>query len=415
MRFPVCLRLSARLVTWFVKSYGLYLPQPAMRSNTEMEMIKAIAADPPDDRTRRSARKAALQRAATMQLSEEETRVIIDYQLRASGWQADTWGLRYALGARPEKNASKAIAEWPTETGPADYALFAGLDFIGVAEAKKMGKDVLSDLIQSKRYSRGAQLEGQARFPGGPWGEYRVPFLFSSNARPYLDQIKEKSGIWFLDARASSNHPHPLKGWHAAEELVAYMAQDPRAAHAKLAQEPMDYLGLRDYQEQAVRNIENALDLGQTRLLVAMATGTGKTRLAIALIYRLIKTGRFRRILFVVDRTALGEQAGDKFKETRLEELKTFDQIYDIKEVDNIEIEPTTKVNIATVQGLMRAIMNPTEKRPTPSVGQYDCIVVDEAHRGYTLDKELDEDELLYRDQNDYSPSIARCSTISMP
>jgi type I restriction enzyme, R subunit len=150
------------------------------------------------------------------------------------------------------------------------------------------------------------------------------------------------------------------------------------------------------------------LEAGQTQLLVAMATGTGKTRLAISLIYRLIKTGRFRRVLFVVDRTALGEQAGDKFKETRLEELKTFDQIYDIKEVDNIEIEPTTNVNIATVQGLMRAILNPTEKRPPPSVGQYDCIIVDEAHRGYTLDRELGEDELPYRDQSDYLSKYRR-------
>jgi type I restriction enzyme R subunit len=64
-----------------------------------------------------------------------------------------------------------------------------------------MGKDVLSDLTQSKRYSRDDLLDGQARFTGGPWGDYRVPFLFSTNARPYLDQLKEKSGIWFLDAR----------------------------------------------------------------------------------------------------------------------------------------------------------------------------------------------------------------------
>ncbi len=140
----------------------------------------------------------------------------------------------------------------------------------------------------------------------------------------------------------------------------------------------------------------------------AMATGTGKTRLAISLIYRLIKTGRFRSILFVVDRTALSEQAGDKFKETRNEELKTFDQIYDIKEIDKIEIEPTTKVNISTVQGLMRAIMNPSGKRATPSVGQYDCIIVDEAHRGYTLDRELGEDELPYRDQSDYLSKYRR-------
>ncbi|BBO82423.1 hypothetical protein DSCO28_29890 [Desulfosarcina ovata subsp. sediminis] len=306
------------------------------------------------------------------------------------------------------QNANKAIAEWHTESGPADYALFAGLDFIGVVEAKKMGKDVLSDLAQSKRYSRDALLDGQARFTGGPWGDYRVPFLFSTNARPYLDQLKEKSGIWFLDARASTNHPRPLQGWYTAEELLDYFSQDISGAHAKLREEPMEYLGLRDYQIKAVERVEAALADGQTKLLVAMATGTGKTRLAISLIYRLIKTGRFRRILFVVDRTALGEQAGDKFKETRLEELKTFDQIYDIKEVDKIEIEPTTKVNIAMVQGLMRAIMNPSEKRGTPSVGQYDCIIVDEAHRGYTLDRELGEDELPYRDQSDYLSKYRR-------
>ena len=98
---------------------------------------------------------------------------------------------------------------------------------------------------------------------------------------------------------------------------------------------PWTTSGLRDYQEKAIRAVSRPPSTqAQTKLLVAMATGTGKTRLAIGLIYRLIKSKRFRRILFVVDRNALGEQAGDKFKETRLEELKTFDQIYDLKEVD---------------------------------------------------------------------------------
>ena len=271
-----------------------------------------------------------------------------------------------------------------------------------------MGKDVISDLKQSKRYAQGAQLDGQARFMGGPWGEFRVPFLFSTNARPYLEQLKEKSGIWFLDARLPTNHPRPLQGWYSADELVALLNQDIRAAHKKLARESMDYLGLRDYQEKAVREIEAALDKGQDKLLIAMATGTGKTRLAIGLTYRLIKTDRFRRILFIVDRTSLGEQAGDKFKETRLEELKTFDQIYDMKEVDKPGIEATTRVNIATVQGLMHAIMYPSDLNSVPSVGQYDCIIVDEAHRGYTLDRELGDDALPYRDQNDYLSKYRR-------
>jgi len=126
-------------------------------------------------------------------------------------------------------------------------------------------------------------------------GEYRVPFLFSTNARPYLDPFKEKSGIWFLDVRSPNNHPRPLRGWYSPDELVALFRQDIPVAQRKLSKEPMDYLKLRDYQEKAIRRIETALNQGRVRLLVAMATGTGKTRLAVGLIYRLIKTGRFRR------------------------------------------------------------------------------------------------------------------------
>jgi len=408
MRANLHAKLMAGLTVWFTKSYGPHLPPSAITAQNAEAVFQALRTDTPSDAVRRSARKSAMRRAATITLAEDETRVIIDYQLRAAGWQADTLSLRYSLGTRPEKGVNKAIAEWPTATGPADYALFAGLDLIGVVEAKKMGKDVLADLIQGKRYARNVQIDGEARFIGGPWGDFKVPFLFSTNARPYLEQLKEKSGIWFLDARNPMNHPRPLQGWFSADELLSLLLQDIPKAQAKLAREPMDYLGLRDYQEKAVQRVEAALDQGQTKLLVAMATGTGKTRLAIGLSYRLITAQRFRRILFVVDRNALGEQAGDKFKETRLEELKTFDQIYDLKEVDKSVIETTTKVKIATVQSLMHAIMYPSDTRDVPSVGQYDCIIVDEAHRGYTLDRELGDEELLYRDQNDYLSKFRR-------
>lgn len=408
MRANLYLKLAVHITKWFNKSYGPHLPPTAMASKSVEELFQDLRLHPPDDSVRRAARKSAMQRAAAIILAEDETRVIIDYQLQTAGWQADTLSLRYSQGVRPEKGVDKAIAEWPTETGAADYALFSGLDIIGFIEAKKMGKDVVADLTQGKRYARSPLLDGEARFIAGPWNDFKVPFLFSTNARPYLEQLKEKSGVWFLDVRNPANHPRPLQGWYSADELRSLLEQDIPAAHAKLIHEPMDYLGLRDYQEKAIRRIETALDKGQTHLLVAMATGTGKTRLAIGLIYRLIESQRFRRILFVVDRNALGEQAGDKFKETRLKELKTFDQIYDLKEVDKSIIEPTTKVRIATVQALMHAIMYPSDPRAIPSVGQYDCIIVDEAHRGYTLDRELGEEELLYRDQNDYLSKFRR-------
>lgn len=119
------------------------------------------------------------------------------------------------------------------------------------------------------------------------------------------------------------------------------------------------------------------------------------------MIYRFLKTGRFNRILFLVDRTALGEQAEDVFNEVKLEDLKTLNDIYDIKTLEDAVFEDETKVHIATVQGMVKRLLYNDEERQ-PSVTDYDLIVIDEAHRGYLLDKEMGEDELLYRDQLDY-------------
>ena len=67
-----------------------------------------------------------------LELSEAETRLLIDEQLRKYGWQADTNHIRYSKGTRPQKGQNLAIAEWPTDSsvgksGYADYALFIGL------------------------------------------------------------------------------------------------------------------------------------------------------------------------------------------------------------------------------------------------------------------------------------------------
>src|SRR5690606_2364694 len=149
--------------------------------------------------------------------------------------------------------------------------------------------------------------------PGGPWGQSAIPFLFATNGRPYLRQIAEKSGVWFLDVRRTANHPRALESWYTPEGLTQLHEQDLDAAEQRLAAEPTDYLPLRDYQADAVRAVEAAITAGRRELLVAMATGTGKTVTCIGLVYRLIKSRRFRRVLFLVDRTALGEQSTDAF------------------------------------------------------------------------------------------------------
>ena len=138
-----------------------------------------------------------------------------------------------------------------------------------------------------------------------------------------------------------------------------------------------------------------------------MATGTGKTKTCIALVYRLLKAERFRRILFLVDRSALGVQATVDFGEVRMENLNTFADTFDVLGMEpEKNPKPTpdddTKVHVATVQGLVKRIMYPSEDATKPGVGQYDCIVVDECHRGYLLDRELSETEVKFRDQQDY-------------
>ncbi|MCD6388517.1 MAG: type I restriction-modification system endonuclease [Desulfobulbaceae bacterium] len=352
--------------------------------------------------TKKSRRKASKTFTNKMKLSEVETRQLIDEQLSSAGWLADTQNLRYSKGTRPQKGINIAIAEWPTSSGPADYVLFVSLKIVGVIEAKKKDKDVVADLIQAKRYAKDIKTKGAESFVGGPWHAYKVPFLFTTNGRPYLKQLEQKSGIWFLDGRDSSNHPRPLQAWYTPQGLLDLLQQDAQTAKAKLQKEPFDYLELRDYQILAIQKVEAGISEGKRALLLAMATGTGKTRMAIGLIYRLVKTGLFRRILFLVDRNALGEQAEDAFKETRLEDLHTFNQIFDLKGIRETTPEETTRVHISTVQAVVRRILFNANDKNVPTVDQYDCIVVDEAHRGYTLDKELGEVELLYRDEQDY-------------
>ncbi|MFH0728096.1 MAG: type I restriction-modification system endonuclease [Pseudomonadota bacterium] len=353
-------------------------------------------------------------------LNEADTRRLIDEQLRDAGWTADTPNLTYKKGIRPQKGKHIAIAEWPvaksladTEKTPkgndwADYVLFEGLTAVAVVEAKRKNKDVAGSIEQAKRYSRGFKDGDGWGFAGGPWGNYRVPFLFATNGRPFLRQLLTKSGIWFLDARIPANHPHPLESWYTPEGLKGLLGVDVKASEAKLEKEPTDYLGLREYQVEAIQAVERAIARGDQTALLAMATGTGKTRTCIGLSYRLLKAKRFRRILFLVDRTSLGEQAAGAFRDVKLENLQSFNDIYDVKELGDIMPETDTRLHIATIQGMIRRLLFPAEDTLPLPVDLYDCVIVDECHRGYALDREMTEGELVFRSEQDYISKYTR-------
>ncbi|MFW5680125.1 MAG: type I restriction-modification system endonuclease, partial [Pseudomonadota bacterium] len=356
--------------------------------------------------------EAARTAAAAIDLDEAATRALIDRQLRARGWQADSQRLTFTNGARPTKNQNLAIAEWPTASGPADYALFAGTTCVGVVEAKRRRRSVPAALQeQAHRYARGFTPSPETALPvGSPWAGFKIPFAFAANGRPYLKQLETASGIWFRDCRLASNLARALTDWPTPEGLLGQLDVDRAAAQAELQATPFDFgFPLRDYQQRAIQAVEAALDDdGKRAMLLAMATGTGKTKLAIALLYRLLTANRFRRICFVVDRNLLGEQAAGEFTTTKVMGGKAFAEIFNLKRLADTAPETETRIHICTIQGLVRRVLYATDPADVPPIDQYDLLVVDECHRGYLLDRELSETELSFRSEADYISKYRR-------
>ncbi|MGH0230430.1 type I restriction-modification system endonuclease [Sinorhizobium meliloti] len=349
------------------------------------------------------------QAAASIDLDEGQTRAIVDQQLRDRGWEADTKTLRYSAGVRPSKGRSMAIAEWPTGSGPADYALFVGTMLVGVVEAKRRRKNVSAAIDQAERYSDGIKSGDEFISAGGPWGEHRVPFVFATNGRSYLKQIETESGIWFRDTRRSVNHRRALVDWPTPDGVTRLLEVDADAANGALTAQPFEFgFPLRHYQEAAIRTVEKALSAEQRSMLVAMATGTGKTKLAIAMLYRLLSAKRFRRICFVVDRSTLGHQTEGEFSTTKVVSGKTFAEIFGLKGLEDVTPDVETKVHICTIQGLVKRVLYAADTSEAPPVDQYDLMVIDECHRGYLLDREMSDAELSFRSQDDYISKYRR-------
>lgn len=376
--------------------------EEARKAQTPVEVSKELQA---------KRHKISVQFAKKHQLTEAETRQLIDRQLQQAGWEADSENLNnWKYKTAPQKGHNMAIAEWVLPNGQrADYALFKGLEFYGIVEAKKWDQDIAGQMAQPKEYSREVPFRSDYLLVDNDMGEYKVPFIYTANGRPYLKQYKEKSGIWFWDARNPKESAYALEEFHHPEDLALKLtSQNPELADKDLVDD-QDFpkFADRDYQVEAIKSIEESIKDGKKRILLAMATGTGKTRTAIALMYRLLKHKRARRILYLVDRNSLGQQTADAIKDNKIGNL-SIASIYGVKELKDKLPDASTKIQIATVQGMIKRLFYNDDKEEKPSVGQYDFIIVDEAHRGYAEDKELSEKEYHFYDQNDYVSQYRR-------
>ena len=385
------LEMAHTISTWFMQAFGDYTYDPIpfvmpedirnqpdyaeiIRENeklaAELEKAQAAILEKLAHRhTRAEERKRHADRAArNIRLSEREIRYLIDEQLRKTGWEADAINLRYSRGTRPEENRNIAIAEWPTDLalckwGYADYALFAGLKLVGVVEVNAGRHDISAAIDNECREYSMAVKEEHEGYLAGTWGEYKVPFLFAANGRAHIQQNENKSGIWFRDARNDANEARVLQGWMAPQGLLDMLETDIAAANQRLAASPYDplldkkKLSFRPYQIEAVKKTEAAVIHGRRAALIVMAAGAGKTRVALGLIFRFLKTGRFKRILYLVgDKAAGGRMLG----------------------FINKYIGRKAGVCVSTVQSLAeRVIYGDSDTKP--SVTDFDLVILDDA------------------------------------
>jgi type I restriction enzyme R subunit len=324
---------------------------------------------------------------------------IVDHKLRAAGWTVAPFKPDLPLTAY--KNC--AIEEYPTGAGPADYALCMDGQILGVVEAKKLTLGPQEVLTQAERYSRGL-TSSPFDFNG-----FHVPFLYSTNGEV----------IWQHDVRYPLNRSHQVAAFHTPEALREYAARDTETATELLFARPNDHPRLRPYQREANAAIEQAIVNRKRQMLVAMATGTGKTFTMVNEVYRLMKSGTAKRILFLVDRRALAAQAVRAFASFEPEPNQKFDKIYEVysqrfhrEDFDEDEkFDPKVLPNsyltgpkaghafvyVSTIQRMTinlfgrDAIFNlgdetideDAEKLDIP-IHAFDLVIADECHRGYT-------------------------------
>ena len=316
---------------------------------------------------------------------EAKARQIIDKKLIQSGWLIqDLRQINLSAGV------GIAVREFPTGTGPVDYALFVEGRPVGVLEAKKTdsGENLTTVEEQSSRYAHST-----LKYVGS---DYQIRFAYEATDK--LIRFTDYDDIKFRSRKIYSFHrPETLRYYLSQPDTIRnYMKQFP----------PLDETGFRKCQITAIKNLDRSLADNRPRALVQMATGAGKTFTAITAAYRMLKYGRMRRILFLVDTKSLGEQAEREFLAyTPNDDARSFSQLYGVRRLKSSYIPGDVQICISTIQRMYSILrgeeldesaeevnfaeLKTANKQPRKEVVYnakyppefFDCIIVDECHR----------------------------------
>lgn len=316
---------------------------------------------------------------------EQEARIVIDEKLKMSGWQVQNvnqLNLLAGLGV--------AVREFPTSTGPVDYVLFINGEPVGVIEAKKSsaGENITVVEEQSSRYANSTFK----------WINRDHSIRFAYEATDKLVKFTDYKDIKYRSRKVFSFHrPEYLESLLQASDTIRNnMKHFP----------PLDPVGFRDCQINAINNMDVSFADNRPRALVQMATGAGKTFTAITEAYRLLKYGKMNRILFLVDTKSLGEQAEREFLAyTPSDDTRSFSQLYGVRRLKSSYIPNDVQICISTIQRMYSILKEEDldESTEEESFNEYvtadskapkevvynekyppeffDCIIIDECHR----------------------------------
>lgn len=260
--------------------------------------------------------------------SEEDAKTLIDEHLRNRGWNLADF--------------SKIRKEYPTPTGrPVDYIFFdKNGKPIAILEAKNPGKDLYGALEQAKDYAKEFQEVG-----------VDISLIFSSDGKTFLKKN--------LKARTL---PERINQFPTPEEF--YEIIHPEIERIMIS--------LRPYQKVAVSQVISSFVCGREKMYIQMATGTGKTAVAAAIIAKLLTMGKIKKVLFMVDRDSLATQTVNKLKEYGLGEY------WEIKRLTTNPSDRYADILVSTVQMLATG-----DKFTLYPNDFFDLIILDECHRSY--------------------------------
>ncbi|PZG36671.1 restriction endonuclease subunit R [Spongiactinospora gelatinilytica] len=292
----------------------------------------------------KGAKLANSRRHDTHDYNEAETRAhIIDLLLHEAGWPLDR-----------DEDREYPVEGLPTRSGKGkvDYVLWDDDGRpLGLVEAKATTRSPMEGQEQARQYATALEHKFGRR-----------PVIFYTNGYQ----------TWIWDD-GNKYPPRPIQGFYTKDELRSLIAR--RASRQALSSTPInEEIVERYYQSRAIRRIGERFDRDKQRqALLVMATGSGKTRTAIALVDVLQKAGWIKRVLFLADRKELVTQATNAFKQhlpgTPVVNLLT-------------DRDDSARVYVSTYPTMLNLINNLSdigERRFGP--GYFDLVIVDEAHR----------------------------------